>query len=137
MENILDMLKDINIKMDELTDDQRQSNYCRLLSAIEHIENEKRITEDWMEEQKRFVLEMYYVFDCGFENCNPEITDKEFKRMAKEADTILSNLITSINYEKTFKVKQYHSLLTRIVKMITLINSSDDLCDFMQRMKLG
>jgi hypothetical protein len=126
--------------MDELTDDQKFANYCRLVSTIHFIEEEHRITEDWMEEQKDYIKTIRNVFAEGFQNLNPEIKTKEFRTTANESETILNNLMMSIQYDKTFKVSQYHSFLVRILKMLKIVcqhhTEGDELCEFMQKMSL-
>ena len=126
--------------MEELTDDQKFANYCRLINAINYIEEENRITEDWMEDQKKFIEDICEGFSMGIENVNNEIKDIEFRTTAREAAIILNSLITSIQYDKTFKVSQFHSLLVRILKLFKIVNKhyaeTDELSEFMQKMTL-
>lgn len=126
--------------MEELPDDQRFANYCRLINAINFIEEENRITEDWMEEQKKFISQIREGFSMGFHNVNSEIKDRQFRTTAQETETILNSLITSIQYDKTFKVSQFHSLLVRILKLFKIVNQhyseTDELSEFLEKMTL-
>lgn len=126
--------------MEELSDDQRFANYCRLIQTINYIEEENRITEDWMEKQKKFIDDIREGFSMGFQNVNDDIKDRQFRTTAQETEVILNSLLTSIQYDKTFKVSQYHSLLIRILKLFKIANQhyaeSDELADFMQKMTL-
>lgn len=126
--------------MEEIPDDQKFANYCRLIQTINFIEEENRITEDWMEEQKKFISDIREGFSMGFNNVNIEIKDRQFRTTAQETEVILNSLITSIQYDKTFKVSQYHSLLVRILKLFKIVNQyyseTDELSEFMQKMTL-
>lgn len=127
--------------MEELSDDQKFANYCRLLEAIEHIESGGRITEDWMEAQKEHIERIAVFFVDGFKSLSPEIKDKEFRTIAQQADTMLTSLLTSIYYDKTFNVGHYNILLNKILVLFKLTHefhgSSDELSEFMNKMTLG
>lgn len=93
-----------------------------------------------MEEQKKFIGDIREGFSMGFHNVNPEIKDRGFRTTAQETETILNSLITSIEYDKTFKVSQFHSLLTRILKLFKTVSQyyseTEELTEFMQKMTL-
>jgi hypothetical protein len=127
--------------MEDLTDDQKFANYCRLVETIEYIESGGRITEDWMECQKTHIHTIASFFTEGFQNLNPEIKTQEFRKIAKEVDVIMNNLLSSIHYEKTFKVGHYNILLNKILIMFKLSHEfhekEDELSEFMNNMSLG
>lgn len=127
--------------MEDLTDDQKFANYCRLVETIEYIESGGRITEDWMEFHKAHIHVIASFFVDGFQNLNPEIKHKEFRTIAKEVDVIMNNLLSSIQYEKTFKVGHYNILLNKILTMFKITHefhgNQDELSDFMNKMSLG
>lgn len=127
--------------MDEdLTEDEKYSNYCRLVETIQFIEGGGRITEDWMEHHKGVIRQYHEVFSNGFRAINLEIKSKEFRTLAEQADVIMNSLITSIQYEKTFKVGHYHLLLQRLFHMVQIVNEyydeGDELTSFMKNMTL-
>jgi hypothetical protein len=128
--------------MDEdLTEDQKYSNYCRLVETIQFIEGGGRITEDWMEHHKGVIKAYDEAFSEGFHMINLEIQSKEFRTLAQQADVIMKSLITSIQYEKTFKVGHYHLLLQRLFHMVQIVNAyyddtGDELSSFMKNMTL-
>lgn len=127
--------------MEELSDDRRQANYCHLLETIAFIEKNERITEDWIELQKEFIQDVKNFFICGFQTLNPEIKNKEFRILANETETIINSLITSIQYDNTFKVKHYSSFLNRLLNLFQRVHefhgSGEELSGFMNNMSLG
>jgi hypothetical protein len=125
----------------DLTDDEKFSNYCRLVETIQFIEGGGRITEDWIEYHKKVIQEYRNAFPDNLQTINEEIRDKEFRTLAQQADVLMNSLMTSIQYEKTFKLGQYHMLLQRLFRMVQISNqyhgSEDELSNFMQNMSLG
>lgn len=127
--------------MEDLSDEKKFANYCRLLETIEFIESGGRITEDWMESQKEHILEMQNFFTQGFKNLNPEIKNEEFRSAAKEADTLMNSLLKTIYYDRTFEVRHYNILLNKLLIMfkvcIEFHGNDDELSEFMNNMTLG
>jgi hypothetical protein len=125
----------------DLTDDQKYSNYCRLVETIQFIESGGRITEDWMEHHKDVIHEYHNAFPQSFRTLNPEIKDKEFRTLAEQSDVLMNSLLTTIQYEKTFKVGHYHLLLQRLFRMLQIVyeyhDDGDELSAFMRNMSLG
>jgi hypothetical protein len=126
--------------MEELTDDQKHANYCRLIETIGFIEKNGRITEDWMEEQKKFIKDIREYFYQGIQTLNPEIKEKEFRTIANESEILLNSLLTCIYFDNTFKIGHYHNLLKRLLRMFVITyeqtSETDELTDFMQKMRL-
>lgn len=126
---------------DELTDEEKYSNYCRLVETIQFIESGGRITEDWMERHKELIYIYRDAFPNSFQTMNPEIKDKEFRTIANESDVLMNSLLTSIQYERTFKVGHYHMLLRRMLRMLEIVyeyhDDGDELSNFMRNMSLG
>ena len=125
----------------ELTDEQKYTNYVRLVETIQFIESGGRITEDWMEHHKGVIQEYRDGFPDSFRGMKPEIKDKEFRTLASETDVLMNSLLTSIQYEKTFKVGHYHMLLRRLLRMLEIVyeyhDDGDELSNFMRNMSLG
>jgi hypothetical protein len=132
---------EVDMEIEELTDDQKYNNYCRLLNAVNYIEEGQRITEDWMEEQKNIIHQIKSAFQSGFRNINPEIKDKEFRNLAVQAETLSNSLYNSVEYDKTFKVGHYHLFLTKILAMLDIVckyyGEEEELSTFMNKMTLG
>ena len=101
-------------------------NYCRLHRTVTFLENDGRVTEDWIEEHKKHILKMREVFD-DFPNINPEIEDPEFRRLAYECETLLQNLVQSIRLYRTFDVELYHNLGQNMLTMCEYLFSDDEL----------
>ena len=124
-----------------LTYDEKFYNYRRLVDTIQFIDQGGRITEDWMETHKQILGEYRNAFPDSFRAVNPEIKHKEFRTLAEESGVLLDSLMTSIQYEKKFKVGHYRMLLTRMLRMVDLVNEyhddGDELTSFMQNMSLG
>lgn len=127
--------------MEDLSDETKFANYCRLLETIEYIESGGRITEDWMESQKEHIQTIARFFVDGFQDLNPEIENKEFRTITREADVIMNSLLTSIHYDKTFKVGHYNILLNKMLIMFKICcgfhEGRDELSEFMNNMTLG
>lgn len=125
----------------DLTDEEKYTNYCRLVETIQFIESGGRITEDWMEHHKELIQIYRDAFPNSFQTLNPEIKDKEFRTLANESDVLMNSLLTSIQYEKTFKVGHYHMLLRRMLRMLEIVyeyyDDGDELSNFMRNMTLG
>ena len=125
---------------EDLTEDEKYSNYCRLVETLQFIEQGGRITEDWMEHHKGVIQQYHEAFSNGFRGLNLEIKSKEFRTLAEQADVIMNSLLTSIQYEKTFKVGHYHLLLQRLFHMVQIVNEyydeGDELTSFMKNMTL-
>ena len=120
----------------EYSDYEMHENYLFLQQAITHVQSGKRITEDWMEEQKERIL-MYRDFWYDMSKLNPDITERRFRMLAIEAETLLTLLSEEIHYTKTFSVETYHTFNTCISKMTEVFLEDDDLASMFSGAKIS
>jgi hypothetical protein len=103
------------------------------LTVIEHYYAGGRITEDWMEEQKEFIMTIRDFFG-NMEKMNMECQDKRFRCLADECELILNHLIEEISETMTFTVDMYHRLNLNIQTMIEIKCEDEELCDLMSEL---
>lgn len=110
-------------------------NYCRLHRTVTFLENDGRVTEDWIEEHKKHILKMREVFD-DLPNINPEIGDPEFRRLAYECEILLRNLVQSIRLNRIFDVNFYRTLCQNMITMCEYFFSDDELESCMSKLSI-
>lgn len=114
----------------EYDDDEKKMNYQRLLDVTEHQRTGGRITEDWMEENKKFILDIREF--CGnIENFNMDMGDKKFRKLAEESELIMNHLVEEIQTTRTFDVDLYYRVANNFVIMLGIVSETDELCDMM------
>jgi hypothetical protein len=112
-----------------------ESNYIRLLNTISELESGIRVTEDWVEEHKKNILEYREAFP-NFRAVNEEFRDKEFRRKADESEVLMSNLVHEIKVSGTINLRYYLILVKHIKTMCDLIWDEHDLSDMLGRMRM-
>jgi len=113
------------------SDLQRHQNYQILVSAIRTID--QGINEDWVEIHKHRII-MYRDWIYDYSIINPEVTDKDFRRVAYETELILASLMEQIRTERTFNVQLYLSLNQHMIRMIEFFMEEDELEEMLSRM---
>jgi hypothetical protein len=116
--------------MDEYTDAEKSYNYRMLTNAIEHHTHNKRITEDWMEDHKKFIMQIRNTYE-NMAFANVEIKDRRFRAIAQDTELILSHLAYEIQTERTFTVSVYFNLCRNLKRMYEIATEVDDLSDLM------
>lgn len=116
--------------MAEYTDAQKAYNYNMLMDALDHHTNNKRITEDWMEEHKKFIMLIRHTYD-NFALANTDIQERQFRALAEDTELILSHLAYEIQTDKTFTVSVYFNLCRNIKRMYEITSEVDDLSELM------
>lgn len=116
--------------MTEYTDDEKSYNYTMLMNAIDHNTHNKRITEDWMEDHKKFIMLIRNTYD-NFALANIEIKDRRFRLLAENSELILSHLAYEIQTEQTFTVVMYFSLCQNLKRMFEIATEDDGLCELL------
>ena len=111
--------------MEVYNDEEKQANYMFLQAAIQHVQQGKRITEDWMEEQKEMIL-IYRDFWPDMTCLNPDIRDFRFRAQAVEAETLLTLLYEEICETSTFSVDTYHVFNMCVDKMADMFLEDED-----------
>ena len=114
----------------EYSDEQKQMNHARILEVIHHQKTRGRITEDWMEDQKKFILIVRDFFG-NIEMANMDRQDREYRIIAEETEMLLNHLVEEIRETKTFSVKIYYKLSANLDRMVNLLYEEQELCDLM------
>lgn len=103
------------------TESERIQHYDYLIDTIQFLSNNNRITEDWMEEHKKAIMNYRKVWMDNLGYMNPEITDSEFRLMCQEAELLLSKLVNSIIKKGTFDTKSYLLFCEKIKFMVNFV----------------
>ena len=119
--------------IDGYTDAQKNENHNHVLTVIEHYYAGGRITEDWIEEQKEFIMTIRDFFG-NMEKMNLECQDKRFRALAEECELLLNHLIEEISETMTFTVDIYYRLNLNIQTMIEIKCEDEELCDLMSEL---
>ena len=114
----------------EYSDEQKQTNHARILEVIHHQKSRGRITEDWMEDQKKFILIIRDFFG-NIEMANMDRQDREYRIIAEETEMLLNHLVEEIVETKTFSVDVYYKLSANLDRMVNLLFEEQELCDLM------
>lgn len=114
----------------EYSDEQKQTNHARILEVIHHQKTRGRITEDWMEDQKKFILIIRDFFG-NIEMANMDRQDREYRIIAEETEMLLNHLVEEIVETKRFSVDVYYKLSANLDKMVNLLYEEQELCDLM------
>lgn len=110
-------------------------NYCRLKTTAVFLQTGGRVTEDWMEEHKKHIMKYFDMFP-RFGEINEDITDHEFRKKAKETETLLCYLVDSIQKTRTFNTNVYRMLNEHMIYLCETIFSEDELNECMQMLNL-
>jgi hypothetical protein len=118
-----------------LTSEQRYRNYKLLLDTHEFFLNGGRITEDWLEEHKLYILR-YRSWYSDYTTMNDEVEDENFRRICRDVETILSHLVMQIDKTNTYDPKVYKILNEYLKNMCECLFSEEELNDLMNNMRL-
>jgi hypothetical protein len=118
-----------------LTSEQRYRNYKLLLDTHEFFLNGGRITEDWLEEHKVYILR-YRSWYSDYTTMNDEVEDENFRKICRDVETILSYLVMQIDKTNTYDPKVYKILNEYLKNMCECLFSEDELNELMNNMRL-
>jgi hypothetical protein len=118
-----------------LTSEQRYRNYKLLLDTHEFFLNGGRITEDWLEEHKVYILR-YRSWYSDYTTMNDEVEDENFRKICRDVETILSYLVMQIDKTNTYDPKVYKILNEYLKNMCECLFSDDELNELMNNMRL-
>ena len=119
----------------ELTEQEKHQNFLTILRTTQYLDDGGRITEDWMEDHKRLILQ-YREWINDYTDVNEEITEPSFRKCCRETETLLSHLCHSIWSQKTFDVKIYHIFMRHMKQIIETVNTDDEMADLLSMMKM-
>jgi len=120
---------------DDYTDEEREYNFLTVVSAVDFIRNKKRVTEDWLEEQKKHVMRLRNAFPY-IHALHMEIQDSEFRKFAYQSEMLLQDLVVSIRFKYDFDLSKYLKLCENLLGMIKFIYEEKELEDAMKKMEL-
>jgi hypothetical protein len=118
-----------------LTDNQKHKNYLEITESIGHLKNGSRITEDWIEENKRMILKWRDWVE-NYAIVNPEVNDLEFRKKCSNIEVLLQHLCSTIKYTGTFDVKVYAILLDNMKGICEYLFTDQEIEDLMEHMSL-
>lgn len=118
------------------SDSEKLDNYMEIVNTLKFLDSGGRVTEDWMERHK-WVIQRWrdWVFD--YSEVNREVEEKVFRKTCNETETLISYLVQSIRTTKTFDVKVYYILLTKMKYICDNIIHADELEMLMSRMNMS
>jgi hypothetical protein len=116
--------------MENYTDAEKSYNYTMLMDAIDHHKNNKRITEDWMETHKHFIMLIRNTYE-NITLANTDIQDRQFRAIAEDTELILSHLAYEIRNERTFTVSVYFNLCRNLKRMYEIASEVEDLSELL------
>ena len=124
--------------MDPITgysDTEKYENYIEIIKTLSFIENNGRITEDWMEHNK-WVIEKWRDMIEDYSRLNPEIISKYFRKDCNDTEVLIQYLIKSIRSTKTFDVKTYTILLRKMKSICDSFYDDIELDNLMNTLSL-
>jgi len=121
--------------INNLSIQEPEENYRRLVSTIEYLNSKKRITEDWMEEHKQVIFEYRNAFP-DLSKANEEVKDRDFRNIATKGELLLADLIREIKRTSFFTIEDYYELCMCFYKMCQYLYTDDELNAMLESMKL-
>lgn len=109
-------------------------NYVNLLRNISTIVN-KRITEDWVEEQKKYILEYHDMFP-DFSLLHLEITDNTFRTACDRAEILMNSLLESLLEEGIFSLETYSQFLHNFMQIASIWISEEEMNECMKKLSI-
>jgi len=121
---------------DLFTEEQKTQNWLQVYNATKFIENDGRITEDWMEEQKYHILK-WRDWIPNFSTLNQDVEDPAFRAKCSYAEQIITHLVESIRQTNTFDPSVYLLLLKSIEYIRASITNVDDITEWITNMSVS
>jgi hypothetical protein len=118
------------------TEEQKTAHWLQVYNAIKFLENDGRITEDWMEDQKYHILR-WRDWIPNFSTLNQEVEDPTFRAKCTYAEQIMTHLVESITQTKTFDPSVYLLLLKSIEYIRSSITNVDDITEWITYMSVS
>ena len=118
------------------SDTEKYEHYLQIFKTIHFFESNGHVTEDWMQHHM-WVIEKWRDWIFDYSEVNPEITEKEFRKVCNETETLITYLIHSIRTTKTFDTRVYHILLTKMKYICDNIFDADELAGMMSSMYMA
>lgn len=104
------------------TKEEREQHYQYLLDTIQFLTNNGRITEDWMEEHKRVIMNYRREWMDDLKYMNSEIKHPDFRQVCQDAEPLLSKLVNTIIKQGTFHVQTYLVFCQKIKFMVDFVS---------------
>jgi hypothetical protein len=109
-------------------------NYVNLLRNITTIVN-NRVTEDWVEEQKKYIFEYREMFP-DFDFLHPEIEDQTFRTACGSAEILMNNLLDSLMQEGTFSLETYSKFLHTFMQIASIWISDEEMNECVKKLSI-
>jgi hypothetical protein len=113
------------------TDTQRYTNYTQLVKTIEFLDKNGRITEDWVVEHTKRILQ-YREWLPNFGVINDDVDDPTFRYKCEETEEMMRFNCESIRLHRTFDLRVYYGMLTNMKYICDTVFSEDELIQCME-----
>lgn len=107
-----------------MDDTQRENNYLELVAAIQYLDRNGRLTEDWLEDSRRLIRK-YRIWWPNMRFINEEITDLDFRKICGEAEVLLAELMRGVHANDFVNVKLYAMFLKKLKTIIDRVIPDD------------
>lgn len=110
----------------EYTDEERQDHFSMVLDAIETLQKNEIITEEWLHKHTKQTLKIRETLQ-NIAIVHEEIDDDDFRRKAREAEAMLQHLVYRIYETGQLDLTVYLMFNQRIYNICTCIFTEDEL----------
>lgn len=121
---------------DIFTEEQKMEHWLQVYTAMQFLEKDGRITEDWMEDQKEHILR-WRDWIPNFSTLNPDVEDSVFRSRCAYAEEMMRQLVIMIRETKTFDPSVYLLLLKSIEYIRASITTVDDISEWIASMSMS
>jgi len=117
------------------TAEQRHENYMDIINNLTHLQTQKPITEDYMEENM-FLIQRWRDWFGNFATVNPDVSSPDFRKACSDAETLLEYLSKTVRTTRTFDVKVYKILLQKMKYICDCLCQDDEIDTMMDTLSL-
>lgn len=107
-----------------MDDTQRENNYLELVAAIQYLDRNGRLTEDWLEDSRRLIRK-YRIWWPNMRFINEEILELNFRKICGEAEVLLAELMRGVHANDFVNVKLYAMFLKKLKTIIDRVIPDD------------
>lgn len=117
------------------THEQKYENFLKIMTTVRYLDDGGRITEDWMEEHKKLILQ-YREWIPDYSVVNDEVQEVMFRTCCQETEILISHLVNSVRTTGTFPVKTYHIFMRRMKQILETVLAEDELSDLLSMLSV-
>lgn len=106
-------------------------NFLHLQMAVDHMEKGNPINEEWIQEQKDFIMQVHDHFGSDFTVSHAEIQATEFRNAMKELTLLINHLMDEITDLDSITIPVYRKFCKLMMYVIDYHIETDELADLM------